>query len=123
VSIPTGQTPMRRWVKIAPQYSVRDWRALELDPETPRSPEWCTASEILKARICDRFFDPADALIRLGEGYRPQRFGFAILAIDFLVIETLQGFRDGVVNHSRRSRELFTKFLTTLRTIAPRSER
>jgi hypothetical protein len=29
------------------------------------------------------------------------------------VIETLQAFRNGVVNHSGRSRELFTQFLTT----------
>jgi len=51
-------------------------------------------------------------LIELGKNYRPQRFGFAVLAIDFLVIETLQGFRDGLVDHTRKSGELFTKFLT-----------
>ena len=48
---------------------------------------------------------------------KPQRdlgrktFGFAILAIDFLVIETIQGFRDGLVSHDRESRRLFAQFL------------
>jgi len=86
-------------VKIAPGYDNSDWKALKLDRAAPDTPNWRTAIGILKARIHDRFLDPADALIALGKKYRPQRFGFAVLAIDFLVIETLQGFRDGLVDH------------------------
>ena len=39
-------------------------------------------------------------------------FGFAILAIDCLLVETLQGFRAGVVNHSGESKALFRTFLS-----------
>ena len=107
----TGMT-ISKPVKIAPGYDNSDWKALKLDRAAPDTPNWRTAVGILKARIHDRFLDPADALIELGKKYRPQRFGFAVLAIDFLVIETLQGFRDGLVDHKRKSGELFTKFLT-----------
>lgn len=99
-------------LEIAPGYTVGDWKNLTLDPDKPASADWQKALEIFDARIRCRFLDPVDRLIEFDECQSRQTFGFAILAIDFLVIETLQGFRDGVLDHNRQSKKLFTRFLT-----------
>jgi hypothetical protein len=54
---------------------------------------------------------PADALIALDKQGPKQSYGFAVLAIDFLVIETLQGFREGVIEHQGKSKALIVAFL------------
>jgi hypothetical protein len=97
--------------KIAHGYSAEQWKALRLDPDAPSGADWQVAIAIFDARIRGRFFAPADALIASEEGRSGKTFGFAILAIDCLVIETLQGFREGVVNHNGKSKELFTRFV------------
>jgi len=99
-------------LKIARGYSAEEWRALRLEPEAPGSADWETAIAIFDARMRGRFFAPIDALIAIEKSKKEKTFGFAILAIDCLVIETLQGFREGIINHDRRSKELFTGFLT-----------
>ncbi|WP_072386535.1 hypothetical protein [Hyphomicrobium sp. CS1BSMeth3] len=97
--------------RIAPGYSSKDWKRLRLDEEKPDSADWQRAVEMFRNRINGRFFAPVDTLVGLQEGCN-QTFGFAILALDCLVIETIQGFRRGIVNHSGRSKELFVEFLT-----------
>ena len=87
------------------------WKTLKLNPATPDSVDWNTAIEIFEARIRRRFLDPVDELVKFERGRSKQTFGFAILAIDFLVIETLQGFREGTINHNKESGKLFTSFL------------
>jgi hypothetical protein len=72
---------------------------------------WQTAIAIFEARMRGRFFAPVDAIIALEEAKKEETFGFAILAIDCLVIETLQGFREGVADHDGKSGRLFTNFL------------
>lgn len=78
-------------LEIAPGYTVCCWKNLSLDPDQPNSQDWKKALEIFDARIRCRFLDPADALIAYEANYSRKKFGFAILAIDCLVIETLQG--------------------------------
>lgn len=95
---------------ISPEYKVSDWRNLNLDPDTPDEDQWKKAADILKDRIEGRFLKPAQALIDLGES-STTTFGFAILALDFLVIETLQGFRKGYTDHQGKSKELVKDFL------------
>lgn len=102
---------MHRPVKIAPGYSAKDWQALALDPHVPGTADWQRAIAIFEARMRRRFFEPADALIRAEEGKSEKTFGFAVLAVDCLVIETLQGFRAGIINHNGQSKRLFTDFL------------
>lgn len=97
-------------LKIAPQYKVADWERLALDPAKPASPDWQKAVDMFSDRIAGRFFAPADQLLAAQKD-GGQTFGFAILAIDCLVIETLQGFREGVVNHTGQSKKLFVNFL------------
>lgn len=98
-------------MEISPTYTVRDWRNLKLDPDAPDENQWEQAANILKDRIEGRFLKPAQALIDMAEDDPCLRFGFAILALDFLVIETVQGFRKGCVNHDGESKALFKRFL------------
>ena len=70
--------------------------------------DWRTAVRVLKDRLNARFFDAAEAIDQ-------QDFaGFAVLALDCLLIETLQQFKEGVDETPRRKGEqYFVKFLTT----------
>ena len=71
---------------ISPRYSVSNWKILNLS--TPS--DWRTAVRVLKDRLNARFFDAAEAIDQ-------QDFaGFAVLALDCLLIETLQQFKEGV---------------------------
>jgi hypothetical protein len=99
-------------LEIAPGYIVRCWRSLKLNPDAPDAADWTTAVAIFDARIRRRFLDPVDELVRIDETRSPQTFGFAILAIDFLVIESLQGFREGKIDHTGHSERLIKSFLT-----------
>ncbi len=113
----TSARPATDDMEIAPGYTVADWSRLDL--QSAQSPDWTKAIEIFDARIRRRFIDPADVLIAHEIGLERGTFGFAILAIDCLVVETLQGFREGCIKHhgkalsgSRsRSEELFVNFL------------
>lgn len=96
-------------MEIAPDYTVGDWKKLNLGSK--ESADWPKAVEIFEARIRKRFLDPADVLIA-HEADKPRgTFGFAIMAIDCLVIETLQGFRKGEKDHKGKSKVLFVGFL------------
>ena len=100
-------------MQIAPGIDSSEWRTLQLDD--PDSPDWDRAVEILRTRICGRFTDAADFLIKTEES-KPaseRRFGFAVIAIDCLLIETLAAFRDGLEDTKGRSKEIFPKFLAT----------
>lgn len=98
-------------MEIAPGYTVADWKKLNLDD--PNSPGWKKAICIFEARIRRRFIEPVDVLIAHEIGLERGAFGFAILAIDCLLVETFQGFREGVVDHTRKSKALFRTFLST----------
>lgn len=97
-------------INISPKYTVARWKALNLELDSPNENDWNTAVDILDDRITERFLKPARYLINAPlEGSQPT-FGFAILALDFLVMETIQGFRDGILDHQRHSARLFTTF-------------
>lgn len=98
--------------EIAPGYRVSEWRSLTLDPTAGAAPDWDKAIKILDSRLRSRFIEPAQVLIESENGKGRGRFGFAILAIDFLLIETIQGFRSGQISHRNRSKALFKAFLT-----------
>jgi len=99
-------------LEIALGYRASDWKALSLENmNEPGAHDWSKAFKIFDKRIRVRFFDPIDALLELERGNAKKTFGFAVLAIDCLVIETLQGFIDGIENHNAQSKALFTKFL------------
>ncbi|KIQ02984.1 hypothetical protein RU07_10450 [Agrobacterium tumefaciens] len=98
-------------INISPRYKVEHWKALTLDTNNPVENDWNIAVDILDDRITERFLKPAQYLINAPfEGSQPT-FGFAILALDFVVIETIQGFREGKIKHNNGvSPLLFKKF-------------
>ncbi len=100
-------------MQIAPGIEASKWQTLVLDE--PNSPDWKKAIAILEARIHGRFIEPVDHLINVEET-KPatgRSFGFAVLAIDCLLVETLGAFIDGLEDTEGQSRPTFCKFLTT----------
>jgi hypothetical protein len=100
-------------MEIAPGIDAREWASLNLEDQ--RSSDWDRAVGILEARIDERFIDPVDHLIGV-ENQMPsinKRFGFVVLAIDCLLVETLGAFVDGLETTEGMSRRIFCGFLTT----------
>jgi len=98
---------------IAPGIHRDEWLKLKLDDE--KSSDWNRAIYIFNERINSRYLEPVDLLIEADNERSPlkRRYGFAILAIDCLLIETLQSFREGLTNTKGKSEEMFKKFLTS----------
>lgn len=72
---------------ISPGHRASEWRALQLDIEDET--EWLKAIDIVEDRIKGRFVRWIDAMVT-------ERFsGFAVVALDCLLIETLIGFMTG----------------------------
>jgi hypothetical protein len=79
------------------------------------SADWAVAVQILERRILQRFVEPIDFLIAAEES-KPaaeRRFGFAVLAVDCLLIETLGAFIKGLEDTDGKSKKTFCEFLTT----------
>jgi hypothetical protein len=100
-------------MQISPGVDSSEWRALKLDD--PNSHDWERAISILRSRIYGRYFDPADQLIlaEQSKAAYERRFGFAIVAIDCLLIETLGAFIQGLETTDGKSKATFCEFLTT----------
>lgn len=98
--------------EIAPGHRVREWSGLTLNDADSGTMDWQKALIILDARIRSRFIEPAQLLIDSENGTSRGTNGFAVLAIDFLLIETIQGFRSGHTSHNGQSKALFKAFLT-----------
>lgn len=100
-------------IEIAPDFYCDDWEELatKLDPdgEWGKSPAtWKRAIEVIQGRIQTRFLSCADKL------QDTPYAGFAILALDCLLIETLQAFRRGRhAENASESREAYRTFLTS----------
>jgi hypothetical protein len=86
---------------ISPGFTSNDW--LELDCH--RQADWNRAATIVKDRLEGRFLRYA------GNCLRSPHSGFVVLSIDSLLLETLQQFREGIINGHRHSRRLVTAFL------------
>ena len=96
-------------MEISPDFKVRDWKALKL---TSDGDDWAKAVEVFERRIRSRFIEPADILIDAHSRDNTKKVGFAVLALDFIVIETLQGFIDGEIDRET-PKDLVVRFLTT----------
>lgn len=97
---------------ISPGIHKDEWLNLKLDDSG--SSDWNRAIEIFMERIHSRYLEPVDLLIKSDKMRSPveRRYGFSIMAIDCILIETLQSFRDGLTDTKNRSKEMFKKFLT-----------
>src|SRR5229473_2448176 len=80
-----------------------DWKALDFSIEK----DWQIAIDIFEDRIRSRFLDVV-------ESFQSMQFsGFAVIAIDCLLIETLQQFYEGKAETPQRKVEqYFVNFLT-----------
>ena len=98
-------------MRISLQYTDEDWRKLNFDDES----SWQKAIDMLEARISERYFSPVDLLIKAEQNlhFSQRKFGFAIVAIDCLLVETFESFIEGIENSDGQSRKLFVRFLTT----------
>lgn len=99
-------------MEIAPRVSAAVWKTLNLDDAS--HPDWFKACEILRARLHERFIDPADLLIA-AEDLKPaaeRRFGFVVLGLDCLLVETMAAFREGLLDTRWKSEAAFCRFLT-----------
>lgn len=94
-------------MEIASGFTCDDWKSLDLS--NLKNSDWGKAISVFRSRITERYINPADILIDHSE----RRFGFTILAIDCLLIETLQAFKDGNEKTQRtKGKQVFVKFLT-----------
>jgi len=78
-------------VEIAPNFTDADWKGLDLTKE----PDWLRAIEAFRLRIDERFLKPVRTILSFS------RSGFAILALDSLLVETLQQAIEGMQDTPR----------------------
>jgi hypothetical protein len=88
-------------LRISPRYTSLDWQAL--DSNNPK--DWPKAADVVRDRLEGRFLRFANNYLNDGHS------GFVVLAIDCLLTETIQQFRDGVTNGRGRSEEMVKRFL------------
>lgn len=88
-------------MKLSPNYTEKQWRTAFDGRE-----DWQLAISIVEDRIQGRWLDAADRLA--GEKHS----GFAILALDCIVLESLWGFMNGKAVPPRRERQVYRKILT-----------
>ena len=87
--------------EIASAFTVGRYKEIRsaLDPGTPDAAEWSEVLSAFRRRILERFLWPISELsIHDKEDVLPTRPGFAILALDCLLIDTIQSFREGRVS-------------------------
>ncbi len=90
-------------MRISQKYLASDWKKLDLKNED----DWRTAVDIFRDRIHERFLNPIRHIEDLDFA------GFAVMALDCLLIEMLQQFREGVNRTpSGKSKDFFILFLT-----------
>lgn len=88
-------------LRISPRFTSNDWYALHRRAQG----DWVKAARIVKDRLDGRFLRYA------GNCLRSPYSGFVVLAIDSLLLETLQQFREGITDGHGKSRKLVTRFL------------
>jgi len=90
-------------MRISPRFTSSDWKRLTFTAED----DWRLAVDIFTDRIRERFLDPIARIEKCAYA------GFAVVALDCLLIEMLQQFREGVNRTpAGKSKEFFVNFLT-----------
>lgn len=96
---------------IAPGIHRDEWVNLNLDDHD--NTDWHKATSILQSRMSERYLDAAALLIEEDAPKQPQdrKFGFAILAICCLCMETFQAFKEGLTDTKFKSQTTIVNFL------------
>lgn len=95
-------------IEIAPGLTCKDWDQMSktLDQSGAWSQQWGQLIQHIKERFQSRFLEPAATL------EKTKYAGFAVLALDCLLIESLQAFKSG--RHAtdvKASRQAYREFL------------
>jgi hypothetical protein len=99
--------------KISPRYRASDYRSLNLHAD--KNDNWEKATDIFYDRINGRFLAPVDAIVN-HKSYKISEFsGFSILAIDCLIIETLNQFYKGTDETRGKNSIAFSDFFRNSR--------
>jgi hypothetical protein len=98
-----SQPKPQRPLYLSPNYTQKDWEVALAGPE-----DWYTAIGIVEDRIKGRWLDTADLLLD-----QPHA-GFAILALDCIVLESLWGFMKGkpVPKGEKAYKQVYREILT-----------
>ncbi|HEY3862540.1 MAG TPA: hypothetical protein VGO59_11690 [Verrucomicrobiae bacterium] len=86
--------------EIAPGFKASRWNQLEIQSGTRWSPDWEKAVGVFEKRINARFINQIKVLITNRDQATAGFCGFAVVALDCLLIETLDQFYNG--NHTTR---------------------
>lgn len=99
-------------MKISPQYTDSDWINLNLTCEF--NPDWIKGADIVYDRIHGRFLVQIESLENNLDLKIWEYSGFMIMAVDCMVIETLNQFHLGISDTNRvykgRNKESFRDF-------------
>lgn len=89
---------------ISPKYSTADWNKLDLSDPSSNDDDWEQATEIFEDRIRGRFLNIVENIQSMPYS------GFVVMAIDCLLVETLEQFHQGVPDSVGGSYSFFTNF-------------
>lgn len=88
-------TSKKQGIKISPKYYQKNWNDLVL--KTRDSPDWDVGIKIFEDRMEGRFLKQIDLLDKNPKRNIGVFAGFAIMALDCLLIETLEQFYKGKI--------------------------
>ena len=104
-------------IYIADNYKLRDYLKITLTMHSSEL-EWEKAINIFIDRIQGRYFDAINKLSNNGDRELLQKYGFSIMCIQCLLIDTLVKFRygptlskRGTLSYNYENQNHFTKFL------------
>jgi hypothetical protein len=88
-------------LRISPKYRADHWTALDQTDEA----HWAEGVKIVKDRLKGRFLNFGDKCLK------DDFSGFVVLAIDCLLVETIQQFIEGETDGRNKSERCFKRFL------------
>lgn len=88
-------------MRLSPRFTEKDWKAAFQGAE-----HWDKAIDIVRDRIEGRWLKCVDEIVTF-------RFsGFAVLALDCIVLESIWGFKNGKAVPKRQEREVYREMLS-----------
>lgn len=103
-------SPSDENIYISPHYQKDEWRKLDLFKA--ENQDWETAINIFLDRLDGRFRVPIDAIIHYPNWEVSEFSGFVVIAIDCLLIETLNQFYRGENETTGRHSDAFWEFFS-----------
>jgi len=89
-------------MRLSPRFTDKDWKGINFSMEDG----WQQAVAIVEDRIEGRWLRWVDGIVS------SQFSGFAVLALDCIVLESLWGFANGKAVPKRHEREVYRKMLS-----------